>query len=195
MRKISLIIGCFIVIVGGFMLFSSMIKDNDYKKEDEQALDNFFNNYNEVKEENKKDTSEDNIKIKNNYKAVIEVPSISLKTGVVMSDKLFSTMDRNVSIYPTSDMPDVNGGNFVLFAHSGNSRISYFKNIDKLTENDVIKIYYNKKEYKYKVFKKFQTDKKDDTPLYKMKDKTIITLFTCDKYDDNYRTVIVGVRE
>lgn len=183
MRKISLIIGFLIVISGVIMLSLSMIKDNNYRKEDKKSLDNFFNEYNEIKEDNGI-----------SYISALEIPSIALKTGVVMSDNTFKSMDRSVSIYPASNMPDEDGGNFVLFAHSGNSRISYFKNIDKLNKGDVINVYYNKAEYHYKVINKYEVAENDDTPLYRMKDKTIITLITCNKTNGNYRTVVVGER-
>jgi len=177
------------MIIGVVILGLSMVKDNDYKKEDKRELDNFFNEYNEVKEEK---SEEKNSMTNISYSAVIEVPAISLKAGIVMSDKSFKSMDRNVSIYPSSNMPDEKHGNFVLFAHSGNSRVSYFRNIDKLNKDDEIKIYYNKTEYKYKVISKHEVNENDDTPLYKMKDKTIITLITCNNTNDNYRTVVVG---
>lgn len=192
MRKISLIVGILIIIIGMFFLFQSINTDNQYKKEDEEALDVFFDKYNHKNENIVNDNKTTQNKNKVFYVAAIEVPSISLKTGIVMSDKTFSSMDRSVSIYPTSDFPDVAGGNFVLFAHSGNSRISYFKNIYKLNTGDEIRIYYNNNEYTYKVIKKYKIHETDDTPLHKMKDKTIISLITCDKVDSNYRTVVVG---
>ena len=193
MKKISIIIGIVIIAIGAYMLAISFNKDNNYKKEDNKALDIFFNEYNEKVQD--KDIKENGKTKKNDfisYNAVIEVPNISLKTGIVMSDKTFKSMDRNVSIYPSSDMPDVKGGNFILFAHSGNARVSYFKNIDKLKIGNEIKVYYNKTEYEYKVIKKYDISQDDDTPLSKMKDKTIITLITCTKNNDDYRTIVVG---
>lgn len=191
MKKISIIIGIIIIAIGIYMLVMSINKDNNYKNEDNKSINNFFNEYNE-----KVQTTKENDKTKKSdfttYNAVIEIPNISLKTGIVMSDKTFKSMDRNVSIYPSSDMPDVKGGNFILFAHSGNARVSYFKNIDKLKIGNEIKVYYNKTEYEYKVIKKYDISQNDDTPLSKMKDKTIITLITCTKNNSDYRTVVVG---
>lgn len=191
MKKISITIGIIIIAIGTYTLVMSFNKDNNYKNEDNKSIDNFFNEYNEkvqTDKENDKTRKSDFI----SYKAVIEIPNISLKAGIVMSDKTFKSMDRNVSIYPSSDMPDVKGGNFILFAHSGNARVSYFKNIDKLKIGNEIKAYYNKTEYKYKVIKKYDISQYDDTPLSKMKDKTIITLITCTKNNSDYRTIVVG---
>lgn len=194
MRKLILIIGIIIMITGSIILFQSIITDNLYKKEDSEALDVFFDKYQKRKKDNDTVEPSKNKSILS-YLAVIEIPHISLKTGIVMSDKTFSSMDRSVSIYPNSDMPDVDGGNFILFAHSGNSRISYFKNINKLNIDDNIKIYYKNSEYKYKVIKKYKIHETDDTPLHKMQNKTIISLITCDKTNSDYRLVVVGELE
>ena len=91
-----------------------------------------------------------------------------------------------------SDMPNVDNGNFILFAHNGNSRVSYFRNIHRLKNNDEIYIYYNNVKYTYRIIKNYEVAMTDSTPLNKMKDKSIITLITCKSGNNKYRTVIVG---
>ena len=108
-----------------------------------------------------------------------------------MSNTSYTTIDRNVSIYPTSDMPNIKNGNFILFAHNGNSRVSYFKNIYKLKNNDEIYIYYNNIKYTYRIIKNYEVAMTDRTPLNKM-DQSIITLITCKSGNDKYRTIVVG---
>lgn len=195
MRKIFLVISIVIVYIGATMLVYSFYQDKQHQNKDEKLIEEFFDNYEDntsVKEESVIDANEKVEIDLSSYLAVIEVPDISLKTGIVMSNSSYTTMNRNVSIYPSSDMPSVEKGNFILFAHNGSSRVSYFKNINKLKNGADIVIYYNNQKYTYKVIKKYEVSMNDNTPLNKMKDKTIITLITCKSGNNKYRTIIVG---
>lgn len=196
MKKILLVISSLIILIGIGILTYSFYQDQKYKNQDTKLLENFFDNYDDSEtkvEENITENVTEEPKVKNvSYLAVIEIPSISLNTGIVMSNSSFSTMNRNVSIYPTSDMPNVENGNFILFAHNGSSRVAYFKNISKLKNGNEIFIYYNNEKFTYKVINKYEVAMTDKTPLYKIKDKTIITLITCKSGNNKFRTIIVG---
>lgn len=194
MRRIILLISVVVVLIGICILSYSIYQDYKYQKEDEIRLNEYFEKYENIEElstevetEKKSETSDIS-----KFVAVLEVPSISLKTGVVMSNDNYTTMNRNVSIYPTSNMPDEENGNFVLFAHNGNSRVSYFKNIHILNYDDVIYIYYNNQKYTYKISDKYDVYMLNRTPLKKKQDKSVITLITCKKGNSDYRTVVVG---
>ena len=185
------------VFSGMCLLTYNIIKDKEYKKEDNEKIEEFFNNYSEKIENINTDENVEDVIVNNDidlssYLAVIEIPSILLKTGVVMSDTSYKSMDRNVSVFPTSDMPNVKDGNFILFGHNGNSRISYFKNIYKLNNNDDIYIYYQNSKYHYKVINKYDVEMNSNIPLKKIEGKTIITLITCNKNNNKYRTIVVG---
>lgn len=191
----KLIFGFIILFIGFIIICLDIYIDSKYKKEDEMLMKSFTNTFNFDNDNNGTNNKEEDSSNEENfsfYKAVIEIPNISLKTGIILSNSDYSTMNRNVSIYPTSDMPDVIGGNFVIFGHSGNSRVSYFKYIDKLKSNDEIFILYKKVKYKYKVINKFEVKMTDTTILNKIENKTIITLITCSKKNKNLRTIIVG---
>ena len=60
-----------------------------------------------------------------------------------------NNVDKNIMVISSSDMPDVNLGNLILASHSGNSNISYFKNLDKLEIGDIASVYYLKNKYDY----------------------------------------------
>ena len=189
---------CMMMVFSGMCLLTyNVIKDKEIKQEDNEKLEEYFENFEEKQEleqENNNIVESEKINTSDNksYVAVIEIPSIKLKTGIVMSDKDYKSMNRNVSIYPTSDMPNVENGNFILFAHNGNSRISYFKNIYKLNNNDDIYIYYQNSKYHYKVINKYDVEMNSNIPLKKIDGKTIITLITCNKNNNKYRTIVVG---
>ena len=121
----------------------SVYQDKKLQHTNEELLEEFFDNYDdsiEVQEQAPVEDTSNNQEIQSNvnYLAVIEIPNISLNTGIVMSDSNYNTMNKHVSIYPTSDMPNIDNGNFILFAHNGSSRVSYFRNIYKLDVNDKI---------------------------------------------------------
>lgn len=195
MKKIFLIISIIIVFIGMCMLIHSIYQDKQYQNKDEELIEEFFDNYDDssnIVEEPTEDVNNYQEPDYSSYLAVIEIPSISLKTGVVMSNSSYTTMNRNVSIYPSSDMPNIENGNFILFAHNGTSKVSYFRNINKLKNGNDIYIYYNNEQYTYKVIKRYDVAMTDSTPLNKMKDNTIITLITCKSGNNKYRTIIVG---
>lgn len=194
MNRIIIILGIIILITGVSMLSYSFYQDNKYKNEDKELLNEFFENYEEEKGLEQIDIKEKFISQENfkRYDGVIEIPKISLKTGIVKSDNDYSTMNRYVSIHPKSDMPDYENGNLILFAHNGNSRVSYFKNIYKLNKDDKIFIYYNNQKYTYKVINKYDVYMMDNIPLNRIEDKNIVTLITCKKGNRDYRTIIVG---
>lgn len=195
MKKVFLIISIIIVFIGMCMLIHSIYQDKQYQNKDEELIEEFFDNYDDssnIVEEPTEDVNNYQEPDYSSYLAVIEIPSISLKTGVVMSNSSYTTMNRNVSIYPSSDMPNIENGNFILFAHNGTSRVSYFRNINKLKKGNDIYIYYNNEQYTYTVIKQYDVAMTDSTPLNKMKDNTIITLITCKSGNNKYRTIIVG---
>ncbi len=195
MKKVFLIISIIIVFIGMCMLIHSIYQDKQFQNKDEELMEEFFDSYDDnsnIVEEPTEDVNNYQEPDYSSYLAVIEIPSISLKTGVVMSNSSYTTMNRNVSIYPSSDMPNIENGNFILFAHNGTSRVSYFRNINKLKNGNDIYIYYNNEQYTYKVIKQYDVAMTDSTPLNKMKDNTIITLITCKSGNNKYRTIIVG---
>lgn len=195
MKKIFLYISVLIIFMGISMLIYNRYQDKKYQDTDEALLQEFFEDFDNSNEEIpqvEEIKEEQQVQDMTSYLAVIEIPNISLYTGVVMSNSSYTTMNRNVSIYPSSDMPNIENGNFILFAHNGNSRVSYFRNIHKLKYNDEIYIYYNNVKYTYKIIKNYEVAMTDNTPLNKIKDKSIITLITCKSGNNKYRTILVG---
>ena len=55
-----------------------------------------------------------------NYTAVLEIPKINLKRGVVDSTNNFKSLNYAISVDRHSKYPN-NNGNFILYAHSGSS--------------------------------------------------------------------------
>ena len=60
------------------------------------------------------------------YYGVIEIPRIELKRGFYNTDSPYNTIEKNVTMVQGSTMPDVDKGNLILMAHSGDAYISFF---------------------------------------------------------------------
>lgn len=125
------------------------------------------------------------------YEAVLEIPKINLRKGLVKSTKNFDSINYAVSIDENSIYPN-EIGNFILYAHSGNSSISYFDNLKYLDINDEIKIYYKGKWYFYNVLKKYEIDKNGMLSIYNDGISKYITLTTCSQENKNKQIVILG---
>ncbi len=133
----------------------------------------------------------ESIKKEINYTAVIEIPSVNLKRGVVDSTSNFNSINYAISVDKNSNYPDKEG-NFILYAHSGNSSISYFKNLNKVEINDEVYIYYNGVKYEYKIFDKYDIEKTGKAEVYLTNTEKYITLITCSQEQKNRQIVLIG---
>lgn len=133
--------------------------------------------------------------ITENYIAVLEIPKIDLKKGMYQIGSKYNTVNRNVAILTPSDYPDVQGGNLVLAAHSGNGYLSFFKNLYKLSEGDYAYIYYNNIKYTYKISLIYKQAKTGTINVYRPYGETTLMLITCTKNDETSQTVYVAVLE
>ena len=94
-----------------------------------------------------------------NYIGVLEIPKINIKRGFLNIKDKGNNVNKNLQVIKGSDMPNVKNGNLIIAAHSGNSYISYFKNLHKLSNDDVAYVYFNNIKYTYKVAGKYDSEK------------------------------------
>ena len=130
--------------------------------------------------------------ITENFVAVLEIPKIDLKKGLYDMSSRYNKVSRNVAILSPSDYPDVDKGNLVLAAHSGNGYLSFFKNLYKLSEGDIAYIYYNDKKYTYEITYIYKQAKTGKINVYRPNNKTTLMLITCTKNDESTQTVYVA---
>lgn len=138
-----------------------------------------------IKQETKKEMK------KINYTAVLEIPSIKLKQGIINVTSNFESINYAVSADKKGSYPDQKG-NFILYAHSGNSRIAYFDNLYKVNIEDDIYVYYNGIKYHYSIFDKYNIEKNGKLNILSTTTNQYITLVTCNQQDRNKQIVIVG---
>ena len=126
------------------------------------------------------------------YYGVIEIPRIELKRGFYNTDSKYNTIEKNVTMVNGSTMPDVEKGNLMLMAHSGDSYISYFAYLYLLNIGDNVFITYNGVKYQYRIVDIYNVEKNGMVLIKRNKDKTTLTLITCTKDDDKSQTVYIA---
>lgn len=178
-------------IIVGFILILFAIIWGNYKlllnyfnnKHDEKLIQEFYQEDLTNEDENKEtevndDEGQKEIK-KINYIAVLKINKINLVRGLVDESSYLNNVKYNVQIIKGSNMPDVVGGNLILAAHSGNARVSYFRNLYKLEIGDEATIDYNDKTYRYKVVNIYDVNKNGKVEIKRDLSKTTLTLITC----------------
>lgn len=145
----------------------------------------------EIEPEEIEETEVKNNNISYNYIGILEIPKINLKKGFVDINSKYNDISYNVTIIQTSTYPDVENGNFILAAHSGESYISYFKNLYKLSIGDQAYIYYNDVKYTYEIVNIYNVEKTGQVEIHRNSKKTVLTLITCTKDSDHEQTVYI----
>lgn len=189
-------LGLFLVMCGLFMFiyYHTNVKKLDDKEN--IKIDNFFqeeiidDHVEDIQENNPKETTTS--KIDYNYIGVLEIPSISLKRGLVSPDSYYNNVNYNIQIIEHSTMPDVINGNLILAGHNGASYISFFKNLYKLSPDDKVYIYYNGYKYEYTLNNIYDTPKDGNIEIYRDHKKTTLTLITCKKNTKDTQVVYIG---
>lgn len=176
-----------IIFLGIFLLLLGISYNiyNHYQQKKQDSVDNekveeFF----EIKEE--KDSDEE-VSIEtptvkeetDNYIGVLEIPKINLKKGIVDKTSASNNVNKNIYTLNETTLPDEQiNSHIILAGHSGNSYISFFKNLKKLDMKDKINFYYKGVKYIYEVSNRYEIEKTGTTDL-KITNKSDITLITC----------------
>ena len=126
------------------------------------------------------------------YYGVIEIPRIELKRGFYNTDSPYNTIEKNVTMVQGSTMPDVDKGNLILMAHSGDAYISFFAYLYVLREGDNVYITYNGVKYHYRIVNIYYVEKNGMVLVTRDLEKTCLTLITCTKDDDKSQTVYIA---
>ena len=192
--KSLVVLGSLFLISGLSLIFLTIYTGFKTKTDEEIALDNFY-----IEEQQEKITDntttkevvEEKKETSINYIAVLRIPKINLKRGLVDKDSKYNNIKYNIMIHKESDVPDQDGGNVILVAHSGTAGVSYFRNVDKLSLNDEIYLDYNNKTYSYKITNIYDIEKTGIAPIRKETTKSTITLITC-RHNTNKQIVVIA---
>lgn len=195
-RKVNLIkkIGFLLFLLGIVFIVYEVSFNYFEKKIEDEYIESYMKNYsNEGNSVNIVNSKGNKNNFKSKYVAILDIPKINLKKGLVMATKDFKSINHAVSIDKNSKFPNKEG-NFILYAHAGNSKISYFKNLDKLEVGNEVRIYYLDKTYSYKVNKKYQIDKTGFLTLNETSSDHNLILVTC-VHNTNKQLIIICTLE
>lgn len=110
----------------------------------------------------------------------IIIPKMGLDSPILESENK-EILDQGIWRRPNTSNPE-NGSNTVIVAHrflyTKTNKNDTFYFLDKLEENDLITVFWNGKDYNYKV-KKVKVVEPEEISVENPSDKPILTLYTC----------------
>ena len=194
-KSLGIILGSFLILFGVLLPLSKVLYEHHLNKNETESIESFFDDSdneitNETVEEDIPPKEED--KPPYNYIAVLEIPSISLKRGLVSKTDKANNINQNVQILKESDMPNVMNGNFILAGHSGTGRVAFYRNLDRVKNGDSIYVYYNNIKYTYKVVDLYTEVKDGDINIHRDNKKTTLTLTTCTPNKKDSQFVVIS---
>lgn len=195
------LVASFIFLIGAFMYigrigfnYYSELRDN---KKTQEFLDNLKEETEIIKVDIDEEVEEEEPKQEDknitnyNYIGVLEIPKINIKRGFLNINDKGNNVNKNLQVINGSDMPDVKNGNLIIAAHSGNSYISYFRNLYKLSNDDIAYVYFNNIKYIYKVAGKYDVEKTGKVVIHRDNKKNTLTLITCSQTDKTKQIVYI----
>lgn len=200
-KQLIKLVASFIFLIGSFMYIGRIAYNYYVELRDYNKAKEFLNIGKEEIEEIKVDIDEEEIKEQPkqeekktsnyNYIGVLEIPKINIKRGFLNIKDKGNNVNKNLQVIKGSDMPNVKNGNLIIAAHSGNSYISYFKNLYKLSNEDVAYVYFNNIKYTYKVVGKYDAEKSGKVTIHRDNKKNTLTLITCSQTDKTKQIVYI----
>lgn len=195
LSRLLSVVGFLLICFGfGFICFR-IYQNYSIKQLEDNSIQEFF----EIKEENNSNTN-NNIETQQeasstpkssyNYIAVLEIPKINVKRGLLSINDKNNNINRNVAILKGSDMPNIENGLLILASHSGSASISYFRHLNKLEMSNQVYIYYQNIKYVYEITNIDRQDKTGNISISKKENETNLVLTTCDPINKNKQVVI-----
>lgn len=125
------------------------------------------------------------------YIGYLSVPDVDIKRGFVDINSKYNSVGYNVMVIEGSDMPNVENGNLILAAHRGNSSVSFFDKLYKLSDNAKAYITFQGKVYTYELKNRYLEPKDGELTIRRNADVNTLTLITCTRNDKTTQTVFI----
>ena len=187
MKKRIFTVISIILLLSSFLILSHFLFirtiDKNYYQEDKELVEDFFVNFDEestdsVNSSEEVKTTSDKSK-KPTPLGVLDIDSINLSVGFYSPNSWRNNVKYGLQILENSTMPNKKG-QLIIASHTGNSSVSYFRNLKKLKEGQVAKIYYLNKIYYYEYVKMDIQEKNGHLKIDK-KNAFPLVLITCTK--------------
>ena len=118
------------------------------------------------------------------YLGILEISKINLKQGFYSVNSVNNDVNKNIMLLKGSEMPNKKGTYLALASHSGASYLGYFSELDKLSINDEISIYYNNVVYHYVITDIYEEEKDGLITINRNIHENYLILTTCSKNKD-----------
>ncbi len=175
-KNYFLVISLIVIFLGISLIIYNLYNNNNIKRIEKISIEYFFNTNKNTQEKQYNIIKKDKLI---EYIAILEIPKINLKQGLVRPNSNLNNVNKNIQILTPFNRLDQLGTNLILAGHSGNSKVSFFRNINNLEIGNDIYIYYQNKKYHYKVLKKYEVEKTGKIHVKSNQNKTLLTLTTC----------------
>lgn len=129
------------------------------------------------------------------YIGYLSIPQINLKKGFTEIDNKYNNVNRNIQVLKPSEYPDIKKGNFIIAGHSGNTSVSFFKDLYKLKLEDKVTVTYKNTDYVYVIKDIYMVPKTGQVAIRRSSEKTTLTLITCTKGDKKTQTIYIAYQE
>lgn len=194
-----LLIGSFFVFIGALALswnYLERIKSDIYEDMriammDDSNEEDVIEDVPIVENVDKKDDNNNYVVDYSKYLGVLEIPRIGLKRGFYNTDSKYNNIQYNVTMLGGSNLPDVENGNLILMAHSGDAYISYFAYLWMVGIGDHAYVTYNGRKYDYQVVNIYDVPKNGVAVIRRNTERTTLTLITCTKDNDFSQTIYI----
>lgn len=195
-NKSLVILGSLLFIAGLTLMGYKLYNYVSEKEKIDDAIEEYYEEEKQPEiinpiEETKPEPVKEKTETSYDYIAILRIPKINLKRGLVAKDSNYNNIRYNIMIHEESDSPDDEGGNVILVAHSGSASMSYFRYLYKLNLGDKIYLDYNNKTYAYKIINQYDIEKTGQASIRKNTRKSSITLITC-RTGTNKQIVLIG---
>ena len=194
--NVVIVISFFIIIFSLIMIGNEYYKNYKIEEDNNDKLVEFFDIQEDlieeeiIEEQPIEDKKEEPIINNEQYIGVLEIKRINLTRGFYSKNSRLNNVNKNIQILSSSDMPDIENGNVIIASHSGNSSISFFRNLPKLIVDDNAIIYYQGKTYTYKLVNNYEIEKNGTANIRRNINKNSLTLITC-KHNSNKQLVYI----
>lgn len=200
------IVGFLLILLSISLLAYKVFSSMNYQMEELILIEDFYDRYSdksmtpiieeeitveEQNEELKQEISINNVR----YIGILKINKIGLEKGLVDKTSSYNNVNQNIQILKESDMPNVDKGNLILAAHSGNGRVAYFRDLHKLKINDLVNVYYEGINYVYEIVNIYEIEKTGEAHIIRNASKTTLTLITCKDNEEKQIIIVCELKE
>lgn len=134
-------------------------------------------------------------KSEEDYLGILHIPSINLTRGFYKQTSSLNNVNKNIYYVKESIPLEYSSSMLILAAHRGNSKVSFFNDLDKLNLGSLIYLDYKGKRHTYVLSNKYDELKDGHLNIIRKKNKDSLVLITCNKSKKKYQTIYVSYRK